>query len=86
MDVYIIIVMKLFNYLCTLILYFFVAKWVCECEIGSFTLVICKVMRKRYHKGSTVLDIVVLYVIRDPLPFFFNVWKHSVYRFKTQFI
>jgi hypothetical protein len=43
-------------------------------------------MRKRDHEGSTVLDIVVLYVIRDPLPFFFNVWKHSVHRFKTQFI
>jgi hypothetical protein len=83
MNIYIIIVMKLLNYLCTLILYFFVAKWVRECEIGSFTLIICKVMRKRDNEGPTVLNIVVLYVIRDPLPFFFNVWKHSVHRFKT---
>ena len=86
MDIYIIVVMKLLNYLCTLVLNFFETKWVGERKIGSFTLIISEVMRKSDHKGPTVLDIVVLYIVRDPLPFLFNIWKDSVYRFETHFI
>lgn len=78
--------MEFLNYLSTLALYFFETKWVGECEISCFTLIISKVMRKCNHEGSTVFNIIVLYVIRHPLPFFFNIWKHSINRLKSQFI